>query len=50
MKSQKSGDFSNETLSSEDNTAIAIPSNIGCGDFDQLEEMVKSMMEKSENK
>ena len=39
----------NRNIRTEDNTAVAISSNFS-GDVDQLEEMVKSMMEKSENK
>ena len=38
----------NKSIRTEDNTAVAIPSTIS-GDVDQLEEMVKSMMEKSDN-
>ena len=39
----------NKNIRTEGNTAVAIPGNFS-GDIDQLEEMVKSMMEKSENK
>jgi hypothetical protein len=35
-------------VTAEDNSTVAIPSSYS-GDVDQLEEMVKSMMEKSEN-
>ena len=36
-------------MRTDDNTAVAIPGSFS-GDVNQLEEMVKSMMEKSENK
>ena len=39
---------SRKIIRNENNTAVAIPGNFS-GDHDQLEEMVKSMMEKSEN-
>ena len=39
---------SNKIVRAEDNNAVAIPSNYS-GDVDQLEAMVRSMMEKSEN-
>ena len=38
----------NKIVTAEDSSAVAIPSSYS-GDVDQLEEMVKSMMEKSEN-
>ena len=38
----------NKIVTAKENTAVAIPSNHS-GDVDQLEEIVKSMMEKSEN-
>ena len=40
--------FSNNIIRAEDNSAVAIPSSYS-GDLDQLEAIVKSMMEKSEN-
>ena len=39
---------SNKIVRAEEISAVAIPTNLS-GDLDQLEEMVKSMMEKSEN-
>ena len=40
--------YGNKITRVEDNSTVAIPSSYS-GDVDQLEEMVKSMMEKSEN-
>ena len=40
---------SKKIIRTDDNTAVAIPGSFS-GDVNQLEEMVKSMMEKSENK
>ena len=48
LKRQTSADAANTIVIAEANTRIAIPNNFS-GDIDQLEEMVRSMMEKSEN-
>jgi len=47
-RQQTSGNASNAIVPAEANTTVAIPNNCS-GDIDQIEEMVKSMMEKSEN-
>ena len=46
--SLKEESSNNKIAKAKENTQIAIPSNL-CGDVDQLEEMVKSMMEKSQS-
>ena len=46
--SYKEETSNDKIVTAEDTTAVAIPSSYS-GDVDQLEEMVKSMMEKSEN-
>ena len=46
--SLKNETSNNKIVTAKDNTAVAIPSNHS-GNVDQLEEIVKSMMEKSEN-
>ena len=48
IKRQTFGNASNTIVPAEANTTVAIPNNY-YGDSDQIEEMVKSMMEKSEN-
>ena len=49
QKASSNGETSrNKIIRAGDNSALAVPSNF-CGDVDQLEEMIKSMMEKSEN-
>ena len=40
--------YSDKIVRAEENSAVEIPSNFS-GDLDQLEEMVKSMMEKSQS-
>ena len=46
--SLKKETFSSKVIRAEDNSAVVIPSSYS-GDLDQLEAIVKSMMEKSEN-
>ena len=49
QKASSNGETSrNKIIRAGDNSALAIPSNFS-GDVDQLEEMIKSLMEKSEN-
>ena len=48
LKRQTSTNAANTIVSAEANTAVTIP-NMYSGDVDDLEEMVRSMMEKSEN-
>ena len=48
LKRHTSANASNTIVPAEANTAVAIPNNYS-GDIDQIEEMVKSMMEMSKN-
>ena len=48
LKRHTSANVDNKIIPAEANSTVAIQ-NIYSGDIDQLEEMVKSMMEKSEN-